>query len=127
MFLRPLLLRLCVCVVLCLPAPGALRAEPAVGAAVRQWLSTVVTRIGAADRAEAPRSRGGTVTIRVRIAADGSLKDASVEGGSGSAALEARALAAARAAAPFAPPPSELLTEDGTTELSFPLDLARRR
>ncbi|MDR7039317.1 MULTISPECIES: TonB family protein [Methylobacterium] len=127
MVLRPPLFRLSLYLLLCLSLPDAAHAERAVGASVRTWLSAVVTKIGAADRSAAPRSPGGTVTIRVRIAADGSLKDASVEAGSGSAALDDRALAAARAAGPFAPPPRELLTEDGTTELSFPLDLARRR
>ncbi|GEP06559.1 TonB family protein [Methylobacterium oxalidis] len=127
MFLRSLLFRLSVCAALCLPLPGMSLAEPAVGAAVRDWLSEVVTRIGAADRAAAPRARGGIVTIRIRIAGDGSLKDAAIENGSKSGALGPRAVAAARAAAPFAPPPPELLTEDGTTELSFPLDLTRRR
>lgn len=106
------------------------RAEPGVPPAVRRWIAAVVTKVGEADGAPAPgqpRGQSGTVEIRLRIAADGSLRDATIERGSGSVARDARALAAARAAGPFGPPPRALLTADGTTELSFPLDLAGLR
>ncbi|MDP4023358.1 TonB family protein [Methylobacterium sp. NEAU 140] len=96
-------------------------------AAARRWLSTVVTRIGEADRptgaaGSGTRTRAGTVEIRIRIARDGSVIDAQVERSSGSAARDAGALAAIRKAGPFPSPPAELLMADGTTELSFPLE-----
>lgn len=106
------------------------QAEPGVPPAVRRWIAAVVTKVGEADGAPAagrPRGRSGTVEIRLRIAADGSLRDATIERGSGSAERDAWVLAAARAAGPFGPPPRALLTADGTTELSFPLDLAGHR
>lgn len=116
----PLLLPACLSLLLVV---GPAAAQPGASPAVRRWIAGVVTRIGEAERAATATSRrtGGTVGIRLRVAADGSLRDVAVDPGSGSALLDARALAAARAAGPFGPPPPALLTEDGTTELSFPL------
>lgn len=90
----------------------------------RDWVSGVVTKIAraAAEKASDP-STSGTVTIRLRIGFDGALADAGIDEGSGSAALDERALRAAKAASPFRPPPSGLLTLEGYTELSFPLQL----
>ena len=90
----------------------------------RDWVSTVVTRISEADRktADGVEARG-SVTIRVRIGADGSLDGVEVDQGSGSAALDERAIRAVRAASPFRPPPATLLSLEGYTELSFPLQL----
>lgn len=101
-------------------APGVGHAAPRVDARAKAWVSGVVNRIGRADRAAAP-GRGGPVTLRVRIAADGTL--AGVEIDEGAPALAERAARAAQAAAPFPPPPAGLLTLEGFTELSFPLTL----
>lgn len=116
--------RACLCLLLLSAVPA--QAEPSVSPAVRRWIATVVTRIGEAGQSSTP-ARAGTVEIRLRVAADGSLRDVAIERGSGSAELDARILAAARAAAPFGPPPRALLTEDGTTELSFPVHLSSKR
>lgn len=55
------------------------------------------------------RDRGiaGAATLRVRVARDGRLMDVRVAGSSGSQALDAASLDAARAAAPFAPAPAD--------------------
>lgn len=99
-----------------LPATAA----PRVDARARAWIADVVNRIGAADRGAAP-GRGGPVTLRVRIAANGTLDGVEIE--DGAPALGERARRAAEAAGPFAPPPPGLLTLEGYTELSFPLTL----
>ncbi|MEH3119614.1 MAG: TonB family protein [Methylorubrum populi] len=99
-------------------APGL--AAPRVDARAKAWVAGVVSRIGMADRAAAA-GRGGQVTVRVRIEADGALGGIVLE--EGPAALGARAARAVQAAAPFPPPPPELLTLEGFTELSFPLTL----
>ncbi|GEP12328.1 hypothetical protein MGN01_41730 [Methylobacterium gnaphalii] len=85
----------------------------------------VVTKISRAGEKSATATPGGKVTIRVRIAADGTLEGAAIEESSGSPALDARALQAAEAASPFAPPPEKLLTLEGFTELAFPVELGR--
>jgi len=103
---------------------GAAWARPVPG--VRAWVSTVVDRIVRADRPGAS-SPGGTVTIRLRITADGDLDGVEVEGSSGSPTLDARALRAATAAGPFPAPPARLLTLEGVTELSFGLALKGAR
>ena len=101
---------------LAVPATAAPRAD----AKARAWVADVVNRIGAADRGVAP-GQGGPVTLRVRIAADGALGGIAIE--EGAPALAERARRAAEAAGPFAPPPPNLLTLEGYTELSFPLTL----
>lgn len=103
-----------------LSATAAPRVDAKVDAKARAWVADVVNRIGAADRAAAP-GRGGPVTLRVRIAADGALDGIAIE--EGAPALAERARRAAEAAGPFAPPPPGLLTLEGYTELSFPLTL----
>ena len=110
-------------------APGDIRARPRdrIAPAVRDWISGVVTKIGETDRGRVRGSRGGasgTVTIRVRIAADGSVDRVEIERSSGSPDLDRRARTAARDAGPFRPPPASLLTAAGSTELSFPVSLA---
>ncbi len=93
----------------------------------KDWVSLVVSKISEADRrAAGTRAQRGVVTIRVRVASDGSLEDVAIEQGSGTASLDERALQAVRAAAPFKPPPAGLLSLDGSTELSFPLELRGR-
>ncbi|MBB2963302.1 TonB family protein [Methylobacterium sp. R2-1] len=101
-------------------SPGNALAAPRVDARAKAWVAGVVSRIGMADRARAPR-RGGQVTIRVRIDAKGGLDGVEIE--DGPVALGERAARAAQAAAPFPPPPAGLLTLEGFTELSFPLTL----
>jgi protein TonB len=96
--------------------------------AVRDWLSAFITKIDETDRAQrsnASSKATGTVVIRVEVAADGSVRRAEIERGSGSAALDHRALNAVRAVSPFTAPPAELLTEAGIVDLSFPLRFGR--
>lgn len=100
------------------------RAEPSAKPNPKTWVSGVLTRISEADgRAGRANGPGGTVSVRVRIGSDGSLDGAAIDESSGKAELDERALRAVRAAAPFAPPPAKLLTLEGFTELSFPLQL----
>ncbi|GEO98159.1 TonB family protein [Methylobacterium haplocladii] len=116
-------------------APSDGEARPAAGVPERErrtekltpnrWVAMVVTRITQAGGTTAAGDPGGTVTIRVRIGIDGTLEGAAVEESSGSPALDGRALEAAKAAAPFAPPPEKLLTLEGFTELSFSVEFAR--
>ena len=88
------------------------------------WVAAVVTKISMADRSGA--GGRGTVTIRVRVSADGALDGVSIDEGSGSQGVDARAIRAVRAAAPFRPPPKALLSLEGYTELAFPLDVGAR-
>ena len=114
------------CALLLAPESGSARDDAP--AAVQAWLSTVITKIGTPDgvRSGQPRQRKfGTVTIRVQIAADGFVNAVAVEASSGSPALDERARSLVRAASPFSPPPPQLLTAAGTTELSFPVRIAR--
>ena len=113
------------CVLLCavVLAPGAIHARPRdrVPPEVRDWISGFVTRIDEADRRlvrGSKRRASSAVTIRVRIGADGSVDRVGIERGSGSLALDRRARTAAW---PFRPPPASILTEAGSTELSFPV------
>lgn len=100
------------------PAARAARVSP-----TEAWVSMVVTRITRAGERGAAAEPGGTVTIRIRIGADGAVEGAAVEEGSGSDALDTRVLKAVSDASPFTPPPETLLTLEGFTELSFPLTL----
>lgn len=115
-------------VVLGLLMPGLAEARAGVAPAVRDWLSTLVTRIDMADR-RGVQGKGhvaaGTVVVRVEIAADGSVRQAAIERSSGSRGLDRRALRAVQAAGPFKAPPDELLTEAGVTDLSIPVQLGR--
>ena len=109
-------------------APGVSLARDQTPAAVREWLSAVITKIAKAEGEKANPTRrkaSGTVTIRVEIAADGFVNRVTVEQSSGSPELDERARSLVRASSPFNPPPPQLLTRAGTTELSFPLQLGR--
>jgi protein TonB len=113
-------------ILLLLADPSASRdsASPA----VRDWLSTFITKIDEADRARPPRvgyEPAGTVVVHVEVGADGLVRQAQIERGSGSTTLDRRALDAVRAVSPFTAPPAELLTEAGVTDLSFPIRLGR--
>ncbi|GLS46951.1 cell envelope integrity protein TolA [Methylobacterium brachythecii] len=107
------------------PLPAA-RERPEVRQSVERWVSLVVTKVTRAGEGRFPGdprvNPGGTVTIRVRIGADGTLEGAAIDQSSGSDALDTRALAAAKAASPFTPPPEKLLTLEGFTELAFPVE-----
>lgn len=103
---------------LCAAPPAEARSD----ARTRAWVSSVVDQIDAAGG----RKGGGSsrfVTVRLRIASDGALEGAEIEEGSGSAQLDERALRTVRAAAPFRAPPRQILTLEGFTELSFPIQL----
>ncbi len=106
------------------PDPAA-KTGPAPRLSTEKWVSMVVTRISRAGETPAAATPGGTVTIRLRIGADGTMESASIDESSGSEALDSRALAAAKAASPFAPPPERLLTLEGFTELAFPVEFGR--
>lgn len=109
-------------------APGGILAREEASAEVRNWLSAVITKIAQADGKETNPSRrkaSRTVIVRVQIAADGFVNRVDVERSSGSPDLDERARSIVRAAGPFSPPPTPLLTKAGTTELSFPLQLGR--
>lgn len=112
---------------LCLSLLGSVApSEAGAPLGVQRWLSSVLAKIDAADRSRTPRrqmSRSMTVEVRVRIAEDGSVLLVEVERSSGSRSLDERAVAAVKAAGPFAAPPAQMLMANGTTELSFPLSL----
>jgi TonB family protein len=98
------------------------------GPAARAWLSDLVTRIDAADRAERRAGSGrraGTVVVHVEIGADGALQRAEVERSSGSPALDQRALRAVRGVGPLSAPPAGLLGSAGVADLSIPVELGR--
>lgn len=111
---------------LLIPCALPVRAMP--GPTVRAWLSDLVTRIDAADRAgRRPGSgrRAGTVVVRVEISADGALQQAEVEHSSGSPDLDQRALRAVRGVGPLSAPPIGLLGTAGVADLSIPVELDR--
>ncbi|RMH46597.1 MAG: TonB family protein, partial [Alphaproteobacteria bacterium] len=54
------------------------------------------------------RREGGTARLRLTVARDGTLEAVAIAASSGSPALDAASLAAARAAAPFPPAPAGL-------------------
>jgi protein TonB len=111
--------------------PAGASAQTRVTPEVREWLSALVAKMATAVEVTrpAPGQRRSVVVVEVRvvIAADGTLRDVSVERGSGSRRTDDSALAAVMAAAPFGPPPKDLLARDGTADLSFPMELAHRR
>ncbi|MGT2481875.1 energy transducer TonB [Methylobacterium oryzae CBMB20] len=111
-------------------SPGARggRGGAAPGPAARAWLSDLVTRIDAADRAErrpGPGRGRGTVVVHVQIAADGAVQAAEVEESSGSPKLDQRALRAVQGISPAPVPPAALLGGTGTVDLSIPVELGR--
>ncbi|MCJ2071289.1 energy transducer TonB [Methylobacterium sp. J-030] len=102
------------------------RAMP--GPSARAWLSDLVTRIDAADRAErraGSERRAGTVVVRVEIAAGGALQRVEVERSSGSPDLDQRALRAVRGVGLLSAPPAGLLGSAGVADLSIPVELGR--
>jgi len=111
---------------LLLVGPSASRED--VSPAVRDWLSAFITKIDEADSARhqpVESKAGGTLVVRVEVAADGTVRRAKIERSSGSRILDKRALDAVRAISPFTAPPAELLTGADVTDLSFPLQLGR--
>lgn len=109
-------------------SPGAAGARTAPGPAARAWLSDLVTRIDAADRAgtrPGPDRGRGTVVVHVQIAADGAVQGAEIEESSGSPRLDERALRAVQGISPAPVPPAALLGEDGIVDLSIPVALGR--
>jgi protein TonB len=110
--------------------PAGASAQTRVTPEVREWLSALVAKVATAVEVTRPtpgRHRLVVVEVRVVVAPDGMLRGVSVERSSGSGRTDDRALAAVMAAAPFGPPPKELLARDGTADLSFPMELAHRR
>lgn len=118
---------LCACLAALRPAAGFAQARAA--PEVRDWLSGVVAKVDASvgDRGGG-NGRGArtSVDVRVEVAADGVVRRVVVERGSGSRRDDGRAVLAVEAAGPFPAPPKELLTQDGTTTLSFPVEVPRR-
>lgn len=108
------------------PGPAEQRQEPRPPKLTpNRWVAAVVTRITQAGETAEADAPGGSVAIRIRIGADGTLEGAAIEESSGVPALDDRALRAAKAASPFAPPPDKLLTLEGFTELSFAVEFAK--
>ena len=108
--------------------PWPAEARTGVSPAVRDWLSALVTRIDAVDRTDRhtnARGAAGTVVVHVEITADGSVRQAEIERGSGSRGLDRRALRAVQRASPFKAPPAELLAETGVADLSVPVQFGR--
>lgn len=125
--LRRVVTVLCACLLAFCPVVGFAqsRATPE----VRDWLSGVVAKVDASvgDRGGGTGSGARTrVGLRVAVAADGVVRQVVVERGSGSRRIDGRAVVAVEAAGSFPAPPRELLTEDGTTTLSFPVEVPRR-
>ncbi|MCJ2065200.1 energy transducer TonB [Methylobacterium sp. J-088] len=108
--------------------PCAFPAQAAPGPAARAWLSDLVMRIDAAERAErrpGSRRRGGTVVVHVEIAPDGVLQRVEIERSSGSPDLDRRALRAVRGVGSLAAPPKGLVGSTGLADLSIPVELGR--
>ncbi len=108
--------------------PWAAVARDTPGPAARNWLSDLVTRIDAADRADRRTGSGrraGTVVVHLAIAADGAVRQAEIAHSSGSPALDRRALRAIQALGPLTAPPAGLLSGSGMADLSIPVDLGR--
>ncbi|MCJ2090008.1 TonB C-terminal domain-containing protein [Methylobacterium sp. E-005] len=102
------------------------RAMP--GPAARAWLSDLVTRIDAADRAGRRAVSGRpirTVVVHVEIAADGAMQRIEIERSSGAPDLDQRALRAVRGVGPLSAPPVSLLGHTGVADLSIPVELMR--
>ena len=96
--------------------------------AVRRWLSDLVMRIDAQDRAArrpGASRRTGTVVIHVEIAADGTVQQVEVERSSGVPDLDRRALRAVRGVSPLPAPPPAVLGLSGAADLSIPVELGR--
>ncbi|MBX9933336.1 MAG: TonB family protein [Methylobacterium sp.] len=126
MGLRAFACRTGLCAVLLVTSQAQAREQ--VSAKVQDWLSAVIMKIDEANGRDVKPSRRKSsreVIVRVQIAADGFVNRVDVERSSGSPDLDERARSLVRAASPFSPPPSPLLTKAGTTDLSFPLRLGR--
>ncbi|MCJ2103532.1 energy transducer TonB [Methylobacterium sp. E-046] len=96
--------------------------------AMRRWLSDLVTRIDAGDRAARPSGSArptGTVVVHVRITPDGAVQQVEVERSSGSPDLDRRALRAVQGVGRLPAPPSALLDLSGVADLSIPVELGR--
>ncbi|UMY17981.1 TonB C-terminal domain-containing protein [Methylobacterium organophilum] len=85
---------------------------------VRTWVSGVVSRVGALP---APAK---TVTVRVRIGAEGAVEGVELLEGSDPDGRLRKAIAET---GPYPPPPARILTLEGFTELSFSLGPAAPR
>ncbi len=92
-----------------MPAAPAPPARPAPGALRRRYVADVLQRVRARRHYPAPaRRRGieGTVRVRFRVRADGTVEGLAADGGH--RLLRLAALAAVRRAAPFPAPPAGL-------------------
>lgn len=88
--------------------------------AERRWQAETRRRIEEALRLpRGARARGARVEIGFEVDADGGLVSVRITAASGQPALDAAAVAAVRAAAPFAPPP------EGPTGARFTINLGR--
>lgn len=108
-----------------LSTPGS--ARETVDAAARAWVADVVERVQAAASPAAASPGTGkarTVDVHVRVAGDGTVLEVGFGPAELPASCEDRLRTAVGTAGPLRPPPRELLTPDGSTELSFPLRLS---
>ena len=91
-----------------------------------RYSATVIARIQSRkqypEEARAAQAEG-KVQLSFTLAADGSLLSAAVVSGSGHSALDAAALGAVRAAAPFAPIPAELQRNSAKLSVTLRFEL----
>jgi periplasmic protein TonB len=87
------------------PPPEPIPARPADLASVRAGIARTLVYPAQARR----NGLGGKVVLSFLLLANGAIRDLAVRAGSGSALLDAAALAAVREAAPFPPPGVEVL------------------
>jgi periplasmic protein TonB len=87
------------------PPPAPMPARPADLASVRAGIARTLVYPAQARR----NGLGGKVLLSFLLLADGAIRDLTVREGSGSALLDAAALAAVREASPFPPPGVEVL------------------
>ncbi len=107
------------------PAPAKERASRA----ARAWIMSVLERVEGTAALVATTSggrRARTVDVHLRVAANGEVLGVEFGNPTLSETNERRLRSAVIAAAPFGPPPSELLAPDGATELDFPLVISER-
>ena len=83
----------------------------------RAYGRLVWTRI--AERKPAGIRLAGTAHVTFSVTADGAIGAIAIDRSSGNAELDALALRTIRGAAPFAPPPAGLATEDLVFEIPF--------
>ena len=86
----------------------------------RAVYSRIAASVQYPERA-ARENRQGTVMLRLVVGTDGRLSDVSSVDGAADPVLRDAAIAAVRRAAPFAPPPRQVVGGDGTVSFRIPV------